>query len=573
MRFHKSTLSIVLLALVAAATSVVAAPLRPQFVPGLTTYATATATATATAPLHIDGGAEAVPGGYMVVLKDGTSLSEFLAHRSLVQNAQRAASAALRTQGGSDATGDEHGVRHVFELGDHLQGYAGQFTPDVLAFIRAQPEVAFVEQDSVVHTTMIPQGNERVYDVPETQTFAAGAPPEAAFPWPGRHTHDVEKGAPWGLARISHRPSLSLGTFNKYVYEDQGGEGVTAYVIDTGINVKHDEFEGRAKWGKTIPYADEDKDGHGHGTHCAGTIGSATYGVAKKAELVAVKVLGSGGSGSMSDVTAGVLWAVSDAKARTEQMLANPHSAAARRHKGFVANMSLGGGRSPTLNRAVNGAVANGLHFAVAAGNEDQDACDVSPAGAKNPVTVGASTIGDERAYFSNKGKCVDVFAPGLNILSTWNTGHRSVNTISGTSMATPHIVGLLAYLLSIYGTEDFVAMPDATPMRFGPSAALAAERAVRGTLRRALASTIDALGTVLPLGNSAARSGLYRLESLNQWLAAPDASAHDVESVLAPRDLKRALVRLATGGALQGLDAETPNKLAFNNATHPARA
>ena len=418
-------------------------------------------------------------------------------------------------------------MRHVFELGDHLQGYAGQFTPDVLAFIRAQPEVAFVEQDSVVHTTMIPQGNERVYDVPETQTFAAGAAPEAALPWPGRHTHDVEKGAPWGLARISHRPSLSLGTFNKYVYEDQGGEGVTAYVIDTGINVKHDEFEGRAKWGKTIPYADEDKDGHGHGTHCAGTIGSATY----------------------------------------------PHSAAARRHKGFVANMSLGGGRSPTLNRAVNGAVANGLHFAVAAGNEDQDACDVSPAGAKNPVTVGASTIGDERAYFSNKGKCVDVFAPGLNILSTWNTGHRSVNTISGTSMATPHIVGLLAYLLSIYGTEDFVAMPDATPMRFGPSAALAAERAVRGTLRRALASTIDALGTVLPLGNSAARSGLYRLESLNQWLAAPDASAHDVESVLAPRDLKRALVRLATGGALQGLDSETPNKLAFNNATHPTRA
>jgi len=180
-----------------------------------------------------------------------------------------------------------------------------------------------------------------------------------------------------------------------------------------------------------MPQGDTDTDGNGHGTHCAGTVASRKYGVAKKADLVAVKVLGSGGSGSMSDVTGGVLWAVSDAKSLSKEMALNPTSEKAKKHKGFVANMSLGGGKSPALDQAVNGAVSSGMHFAVAAGNENQDACNTSPAGATNPVTVGASTIQDERAYFSNKGKCVDIFGPGLNILSTWNTGNNSVNTVS----------------------------------------------------------------------------------------------------------------------------------------------
>jgi len=167
----------------------------------------------------------------------------------------------------------------------------------------------------------------------------------------------------------------------------------------TGINIKHVEFEGRAIWGKTMPANDVDEDGNGHGTHCAGTIGSRKYGVAKKATLVAVKVLGSGGSGSMSDVTGGVLWAANNATAITKEYSLNPHTAAAKKHKGFVANMSLGGAKSPSLDKAVNGAVDAGLHFAVAAGNENADACNTSPAGAENPVTVAASTITDERAY------------------------------------------------------------------------------------------------------------------------------------------------------------------------------
>ena len=154
--------------------------------------------------------------------------------------------------------------------------------------------------------------------------------------------------------------------------------------------------------------------------------------------------------------------------------------------------------------------MSKGLHFAVAAGNEDQDACNVSPAGAKNPVTVGASTIADERAYFSNKGECVDVFAPGLNILSTWNQGTRSVNTISGTSMATPHVVGLLAYLLSIYGTKDFQVMDGVSPMRFGPSAERTAATEMQGTAARAFAAAVESIDALLP-GVGAAALARFR--------------------------------------------------------------
>lgn len=252
----------------------------------------------------------------------------------------------------------------------------------------------------------------------------------------------TEKNAPWGLARISHRPALNFGTFNKYLFDSEGGAGVTAYVIDTGINVEHVDFEGRALWGKTIPSGDVDVDGNGHGTHCSGTVAGAKYGVAKKANVVAVKVLKSNGSGTMSDVVKGVEFA------------AESHAAEAKANKkgfkGSVANMSLGGGKSPALDMAVNAAVDMGMHFAVAAGNDNADACSYSPAAADKAITVGASTLGDERAYFSNYGKCVDVFGPGLNIQSTWIGSPYALNTISGTSMASPHICGLMAYFVSL---------------------------------------------------------------------------------------------------------------------------
>ena len=272
---------------------------------------------------------------------------------------------------------------------------------------------------------------------------------------------EIENSAPWGLARISHRNSLSFSTFNKYLYSTDGGEGVDVYVIDTGTNYEHVDFEGRAKWGKTIPDGDVDEDGNGHGTHCSGTIAGKKYGVAKKANVIAVKVLKSNGSGTMSDVVKGVEWAV-------ENHLKAVKKAKEGKNKGFkgsTANMSLGGGKSQTLDLAVNAAVDNGLHFAVAAGNDNANSCNYSPAAAEKAVTVGASTLADERAYFSNYGKCNDIFAPGLNIQSTWIGSKYATNTISGTSMASPHIAGLLAYFLSMQPSSDSAyAVAEITP-------------------------------------------------------------------------------------------------------------
>ena len=279
----------------------------------------------------------------------------------------------------------------------------------------------------------------------------------------GGDDYETEKNAPWGLARISHRDSLTFGSWNKYLYAADGGEGVDVYVIDTGTNTKHVDFEGRAKWGKTIPNGDADEDGNGHGTHCSGTVAGKKYGVAKKAHVYAVKVLRSNGSGTMSDVVKGVEWA---AKAHTDTVKA-AKDGKKKGFKGSAANMSLGGGKSTTLDLAVNAAVEAGIHFAVAAGNDNADSCNYSPAAAENAVTVGASTLLDERAYFSNFGKCNDIFAPGLNILSTWIGSDHATNTISGTSMASPHIAGLLAYMLSLQPAKDSAyAVAEITPKK-----------------------------------------------------------------------------------------------------------
>jgi cerevisin len=255
---------------------------------------------------------------------------------------------------------------------------------------------------------------------------------------------------------------LSFSTYNKYLYAADGGEGVDVYVIDTGTFVDHVDFEGRAHWGKTIP-DDEDKDGNGHGTHCSGTIGGKTYGVAKKAEIYGVKVLNSQGSGTMSDVVKGVEFAAESHIKKVKAAKAGKD----KKFKGSTANMSLGGGASRALDLAVNGAVDAGLHFAVAAGNDNADSCKYSPAAAEKAVTVGASTLADERAYFSNYGKCNDIFAPGLNIKSTWIGSKYAVNTISGTSMASPHIAGLLAYYLSLQPASDSAyAVAEITPKK-----------------------------------------------------------------------------------------------------------
>lgn len=330
---------------------------------------------------------------------------------------------------------------------------------------------------------------------------------------------------------------------------------MNVYVVDTGIYINHTEFEGRARWGKTIPKNDLDIDGNGHGTHCAGTIASGKYGVAKAATVTAVKVLGTNGSGTMSDVVAGVVWAATDAVKAKAAAEAEVKATGKTKYKGSVANMSLGGGKSQALDDTVNKAVKAGLHFAVAAGNDNRDACDYSPASAELAVTVGASTVTDERAYFSNHGKCVDVFAPGLNILSTWNSGPYSVNTISGTSMASPHTAGLLAYLLSIYPSATFdPALGDLSVPPFNSASPSTPSLLVQSYTRAY---------TYLP-------GWLTRVLPEPTLLGGGDEQVAPIPATLTPEQLKKALIALATPDVLTGekLPLGTPNLVIFNNAT-----
>ncbi|MFC6663413.1 S8 family peptidase [Deinococcus multiflagellatus] len=204
--------------------------------------------------------------------------------------------------------------------------------------------------------------------------------------------------------------------------------GVRAYIIDTGIRTSHTQFGGRAVWGTNTTGDGNNTDCQGHGTHVAGTVGSATYGVAKGVTLIAVKVLNCQGSGSYSGIIAGINWSLN-----------NKGSAPA------VANMSLGGGFSQSVNSAVNNASAQNLVMVVAAGNSNANACNYSPASAASAITVGSTTNTDARSSFSNYGSCVDLFAPGSGITSAWNSSDTATNTISGTSMASPHVAGAVA--------------------------------------------------------------------------------------------------------------------------------
>ncbi|MGW1030318.1 S8 family serine peptidase [Streptomyces sp. NPDC002577] len=240
----------------------------------------------------------------------------------------------------------------------------------------------------------------------------------------------------WGLDRIDQTETAGDGA---YTYPDSAGEGVTAYVIDTGVRISHKDFGGRASYGfDAIDNDDSADDGNGHGTHVAGTIAGEAHGVAKKAKIVAVRVLDDDGSGTTEQVVAGIDWVTAN-------------------HQGpSVANMSLGGGVDEALDAAVQKATASGVTFAVAAGNESADASEGSPARVPEAITVASSTKDDEQSSFSNYGASVDIYAPGSDITSDWNTGDDATNTISGTSMATPHVTGAAAVYLADH--------PDATP-------------------------------------------------------------------------------------------------------------
>ena len=264
----------------------------------------------------------------------------------------------------------------------------------------------------------------------ETAANAIARNPNVAFVEPDQEmtASIVQSGATWGLDRIDQR-LLPLSTTFTYTAT---ASNVTAYIVDTGILPGHTEFGARASTGydaitPTAPKA----DCNGHGTHVAGTVGGNTYGVAKGVALVGVRVLDCNGSGSNAGVIAGVNWVAANAK------------------KPAVANMSLGGGASTALDAAVNGAINAGVTFVVAAGNSNRNACNYSPARVANAITVGATTSTDARASYSNFGSCLDIFAPGSSITSAWYTSTTALSTISGTSMASPHVAGVAALYLA----------------------------------------------------------------------------------------------------------------------------
>ncbi|MFF3755782.1 S8 family peptidase [Streptomyces sp. NPDC002185] len=328
------------------------------------------------------GSADAVPGSYIVTLKQGAGL--------------KAASA----EGRSLIAGYGGTVGKTF--GSALNGYTATLGATEARRLAADPAVASVEQNRIVRADA-------------TQT-----------------------NAPWGLDRIDQADLPLSGT---YTYPDSAGDGVTAYVIDTGVRITHSEIVGRAVNGYDAVDGDAvAQDGNGHGTHVATTIAGTTYGVAKKAKIVAVRVLDNNGSGTTAGVIAGIDWVTAH------------HAAGAP----AVANLSLGGGASTALDNAVKNSIADGVTYAVAAGNSGTNASSTSPARVAAALTVGATSNTDAKASWSNYGSVLDLFAPGVSITAGWNTSDTATNTISGTSMATPHVAGAAAVYLAGH--------PSATP-------------------------------------------------------------------------------------------------------------
>ncbi|MGI2191528.1 S8 family peptidase [Shewanella baltica] len=292
---------------------------------------------------------------------------------------------------------NQYDVRVMKNFGNVLNGVLINASPQQVKALLKDPNVKYVEQDQIMTVT------------PKVETNADQPSPT------------------WGIDRIDQR---NLPLDNNY-HTDYDGSGVTAFVIDTGVLNTHNEFGGRASSG--YDFIDNDYDAtdcNGHGTHVAGTIGGSTYGVAKNVNVVGVRVLNCSGSGSNSGVIAGINWVKNNASGPA------------------VANMSLGGGASQATDDAVNAAVAAGITFVVAAGNDNSNACNYSPARAADAITVGSTTSNDSRSSFSNYGTCLDIYAPGSSITSSWYTSNSATNTISGTSMASPHVAGVAALYL-----------------------------------------------------------------------------------------------------------------------------
>ncbi|KAJ4288578.1 proteinase B [Kalmusia sp. IMI 367209] len=320
----------------------------------------------------------------------------------------------------SFAKRDTAGVEHTYDI-KTFKGYAGEFDEVTLAEIKANPNVAAVEPDQLLHLP---------YEVDEVNS---------------KRALTTQTGAPWGLGAISHK----TGSSTSYIYDSTAGQNTYAYVVDSGIITTHTQFGGRATLGYNA-VGGEHTDTLGHGTHVAGTIGGSTYGVAKKTNLISVKVF-EGRTGSQSVILDGFDWAVNDIISKGRKSTA-------------VINMSLGGGASTAWTSAIAASYSQGVLSVVAAGNGDTNGNPLpvsgqSPANAPNAITVSAADSSFRVASFANYGAGVDVFAPGVAVLSSYIGGNSATASLSGTSMATPHVVGLALYLISLEGLSTPAAV------------------------------------------------------------------------------------------------------------------
>ncbi|CAN9089908.1 unnamed protein product [Alternaria alternata] len=340
------------------------------------------------APLAARSPEDVTAERYIIQLMPGVDVESVAAHHEKVRSIRR-----------RDDVNVTASIDQEYDFGD-FKGYTGSFDPTVIAELEALPEVLIVEKDSMMFpSALVTQNN-----------------------------------APWGLGRIS---SKSKGA-TSYIYDSTAGAGTYSYVVDSGIRTTHAEFEGRASWGYNA-IDTVNADAFGHGTFVAGVIGAKTYGVAKKTNLIAVKVFSGDGGAPTSTVLSGLNWAVNDIITKSRQTSA-------------VINMSIGGGASSIYDNVATSLANQGILLVVSAGNENQLAENFSPCRSSVVLCVGSIESNDSRSSWSNYGSAIDIWAPGGSILSTWYTSDTATSTQSGTSASAPFVAGLASYIRGLEG-------------------------------------------------------------------------------------------------------------------------